>query len=256
MKCAVSDFDRTLYVNGRISDADRRAVERWQQAGNWFVIATGRNRSSLEEKLKEPRNGGIRPDALILNNGALILDGSGREWYRKALDPATAMEVLRYFERQDDAGSGISLDERKLNVVGEPGMKTTQKICDGEITLKEAENLTDILQVHHRRPDSPEEISRMCREINERFPLAAAYANVWNGDVVARGVGKAEAIRLLAEAAGPFGEILVIGDSANDLSMIREFAGAAVPGSVPEVLEAAREQVKNVAEYLESHLLM
>lgn len=254
MKCAVSDFDRTLYVDGKISVRNREAVTKWQKAGNWFVIATGRNQSSLEEKLKEPGAGGIRPDILILNNGALILDGSGRELYRKNLDAQTALSVLRYFDRQDDAGSGISLKDRKINVVREAGMRTTQKTCDGEITLKEAEELTDILQVHHRRPDSPKEIDRMCKEINRMFPSAAAYSNVWNADVVAEGVGKAEAVRILEKKAGPFEEILVIGDSANDLEMIRKYRGASVPGAVAEVSEASAEEAEDVAAYLEAHM--
>ena len=254
MKCAVSDFDRTLYVNGEISVRNREAVKKWQQAGNWFVIATGRNLSSLEEKLREPEAGGIRPDALILNNGAVILDGAGREMYKKTLDLQTALEVLRYFDCQDEAGSGISLKDRKLNVVREKGMKTTQKTGDGEITLSEAEELEEILQIHHRRPDSPEEIDRMCAEINGRFPLAAAYSNVWNADVVAEGVGKAEAVRLLEKMTGPFEEVLVIGDSANDLAMIREYSGASVPGSVPEVAEASAQEAEDVADYLNAHM--
>ena len=254
MKCAVSDFDRTLYVDGTISREDQEAVERWQQAGHWFVLATGRNESSLRERLEELGDGAICPDILILNNGALILDKAGKELYQKTLDHHTAMAVLEYFDQADEAGSGVSLRDKKLNVVREAGMKTTQKVCDGEITLREAKYLEDILQIHHRRPDNPAIIDRMCEEINEKFPDAAAYSNVWNGDVVAKGVGKAEAIHLLEKMKGPFEEILVIGDSANDLEMIRQYAGAAVSVAVREVLEVSTEIVNNVAEYLEAHL--
>ena len=47
MKCAVSDFDRTLYVERMISDEDKNAVINWQKSGNLFVIATGRNLGTL-----------------------------------------------------------------------------------------------------------------------------------------------------------------------------------------------------------------
>ena len=43
MKCAVSDFDRTLYVERMIGEEDKNAVLNWQKSGNLFVIATGRN---------------------------------------------------------------------------------------------------------------------------------------------------------------------------------------------------------------------
>lgn len=255
MKCAVSDFDRTFSMDGAVSRENREAVRRWQQAGHWFVIATGRNEASLRKKLAEdPELGEVRPDVLILNNGALILDREGRELFCRELDRETAAGVLAYFDGQDEAGSGITLRYRKLNVVRELGMATTQRPCDGEILLREAEKMEGILQVHHRRPDSTEEITRMCREINSLFPHASAYSNVRNADVVAKGVGKAQAVRFLQERFGPFEEILTIGDSANDTDMIREFQGAAVPAAVPEVRAAAAEQFPTVAAYLNSRL--
>lgn len=39
MKCAVSDFDRTLYVNGAVSERNIEAVKQWQRKGNLFFIA-------------------------------------------------------------------------------------------------------------------------------------------------------------------------------------------------------------------------
>ena len=53
MKCAVSDFDRTFYVDSRVSPRNLEAVRAWQAAGNWFVIATGRNEASLRELLDD-----------------------------------------------------------------------------------------------------------------------------------------------------------------------------------------------------------
>ena len=34
MKCAVSDFDRTLYVEQMIGEEDKNAVLNWQKSGN------------------------------------------------------------------------------------------------------------------------------------------------------------------------------------------------------------------------------
>ena len=48
MKCAVSDFDRTLYVERMISEEDKNAVLNWQKSGNLFVIATGMERFCLQ----------------------------------------------------------------------------------------------------------------------------------------------------------------------------------------------------------------
>ena len=61
MKCAVSDFDRTLYVEGRVSERNIRAVRQWQRDGNLFFIATGRNRASIEEQLEPFGQGNEKP---------------------------------------------------------------------------------------------------------------------------------------------------------------------------------------------------
>ena len=90
MKCAVSDFDRTFYVDSRVSPRNLEAVRAWQAAGNWFVIATGRNEASLRQLLDEY---GVKPDALILNNGAVILDREGRELFFKPIEKRTAEEM-------------------------------------------------------------------------------------------------------------------------------------------------------------------
>lgn len=73
MKCAVSDFDRTFSMDGAVSRENREAVRRWQQAGHWFVIATGRNEASLRKKLAEdPELGAVRPDVPGEFQGAAV----------------------------------------------------------------------------------------------------------------------------------------------------------------------------------------
>ena len=254
MKCAVSDFDGTLYVDERISRENLEAVARWQQAGNWFVIATGRNVTSIRRQLRAlPEEQRLVPDALILNNGAMIVGGDGEEIYSCPLDHETAVGVLEYLDGEDDGGSGVSLKTGKWNVVRKIWMKTNQPPCDGVITLAKAKNLPEILQIHHRK-DTEEDIIRLCGEINARFPKAIAYPNVKDGDVVARGVGKARGIEILAEKEGPFEEILVIGDSVNDLEMIQAYRGAAMESGSPAVKGAAAEIVSSVADYLNGHL--
>ena len=71
MKCAVSDFDRTLYVERMISEEDKNAVLNWQKSGNLFVIATGRNLGTIKPIFESY---GFSPDFWILNNGAMIAD--------------------------------------------------------------------------------------------------------------------------------------------------------------------------------------
>ncbi len=248
--CAVSDFDRTLYVNEKISPENIRAVRSWQNAGNWFVIATGRNESGLREKLGQYD---LRPDAFILNNGARVLLKDGTEIYCRTIDEGTAQAVMRYLYENDRDGIGVSLRDRKINILSKEGT-TTQKSCDGVMTIEEARELTAVVQLHTRRPDDVEWISRLCRDLNERFPGVTAYANVWNADIMAHGVDKAAGIAHLTEYAGDFDEVLTVGDSENDVRMIGEHKGAAMSWACENARQAASCTVESVAEYLNRHL--
>ncbi|MDR1770046.1 MAG: HAD-IIB family hydrolase [Hungatella sp.] len=245
MKCAVSDFDRTLYIDGCISPENLNAIGNWQAAGNRFVIATGRNESSVRVFLEKYS---IKPDALILNNGALLLDGAGKELYCRTIDDHTAMEVLRYLHGLGDEGSGVSMRSGKVNVLSGSGV-TTQKTCDGQLSIDQIHCLKEIVQIHRRRQDV-QWIRKLCARLNDRFPLISAYANVWNGDIVAKGVNKSAAVDWISKYWGGFDEIRVIGDSFNDLEMIKDYGGAAMRSGDLKVQEAAAMIVEDVAEYL------
>lgn len=246
VKCAVSDFDRTLYVNEQVSPRNLEAVQAWQRAGHVFVIATGRNEASVCEKLQEA---GLKPDALILNNGALILDREGNELFCKTIDQDTVKRVLTYLQRINDDGSGVSTRTRKFNVLSS-ALTTTQKQCDETLTFDQIDRLHDVVQIHRRNPGDRESIRLLCQELNQRFPELSAYANVWNADIVANGVDKSAAVRWLEQYWGGFQEIRVVGDSANDIQMIRQYHGAAMVHADEEVRREASCVVEDVAEYL------
>ncbi|HCD46296.1 MAG TPA: haloacid dehalogenase [Lachnoclostridium sp.] len=245
MKCAVSDFDRTLYIGGSISPRNLNAIDTWQAAGNRFVIATGRNESSVRVFLEKYS---LRPDALILNNGALILDGKGKELFCRTIDDQTAREVLQYLHGLGGEGSGVSMRSGKVNVLSDSGA-TTQKPCDGQLSIDQIHCLKEIVQIHRRRQDV-QWIRTLCSRLNARFPLICAYANVWNGDIVAKGVNKSAAVAWISRYWGGFDEIRVIGDSSNDLEMIKDYGGATLRSGDGEIQAAAAMIVEDVAEYL------
>ena len=130
MKCAVSDFDRTLYVNGAVSERNIEAVKQWQRKGNLFFIATGRNLASIKEQLGFFD---LEPDGLILNNGAAIMDKEGKLLLCRIIEKKTALKILRFLHELNEDGSGVSMTDKKINVLSSSGT-TTQKACDGVCT--------------------------------------------------------------------------------------------------------------------------
>ena len=248
MKCAVSDFDRTLYVEQMIGEEDKNAVLNWQKSGNLFVIATGRNLGTIKPIFESY---GFSPDFWILNNGAMIADRDGKTLFTKLIPRETALAVLRYLQSINDDGSGVSLTDRKVCLLSEKGT-STQKACDGgTITADQLESLDNIVQIHRRNLDL-KHIKELCKDIEERFPEVSAYANLWNGDIVARGVDKAVAVKWLKEHFPQIEKIRCIGDSVNDLGMVRAYQGAVPDVADPEIKKEATQIVKSVAEFLEN----
>lgn len=245
MKCAVSDFDRTLFVDRTVSERNLKAVKQWQRDGNLFFIATGRNRASIEEQL-EPFD--LKPDGLILNNGAAIMDKEGTLLFCRTIEREAALEILRFLHGLDEDGSGVSMLDKKINVLSASGT-TTQKPCAGVCTIDRIEELEPVLQIHRRREDEAY-IRRICVQINDRFSQVSAFPNVWNADIVAKGVDKAAAVRWILNRSPEIEEVRVMGDSANDVGMIREFHGAAPVWASEEVRREASGVLEDVAELL------
>ena len=67
---------------------------------------------------------------------------------------------------------------------------------------------------------------------------------------MAHGVDKAAGIAHLIGYTGDFAQILTIGDSENDVGMIRQYKGAAVDWACENARQAAAHIVSSVSEYL------
>lgn len=71
-KILISDFDYTLYDHDNPSNTAENllAVTRWRRAGNLFIVATGRNLTSLRLTFPNYRD---YVDYLVLNDGATVI---------------------------------------------------------------------------------------------------------------------------------------------------------------------------------------
>ena len=93
MKLFACDFDGTLYRNGAVADADREACQLARKRGHRFGIVTGRGAKTLQRELARFD---LPCDFSICNNGALVLDGAGRELGRTELAASLRRRLLRH----------------------------------------------------------------------------------------------------------------------------------------------------------------
>ncbi|MGN8799397.1 HAD family hydrolase [Candidatus Merdisoma sp. HCP28S3_D10] len=238
-KLLASDFDRTYYVNSQITKENIQAVRTWRQQGNLFLIATGREEIILREKLEE---WGAEADYLICNNGARIVSWDGRVLYEKTMDTAEVLQITDYLLEQYGIPVDVTCKGFRKQVITENEQEDILYHGIGETIMQEEFQRVcrDTLQVHVRFHDSNKTLEA-AEQINARYPGAEAFANENNADIVSRGLGKEEGIAILAKAIGFTGSITAIGDSYNDLGMLRRYQGCTLKGAN----EAIRREIQS-----------
>ena len=112
MKVIVSDFDGTLYKNDKIVYQDK--INKFVNTGNIFIIATGRNMTSLKKDLDKFV---LNPSFYICNDGALILDQYYNVIYRTDIDNSLIRPLYNELKNNDnilevliDTGNGYTDD--------------------------------------------------------------------------------------------------------------------------------------------------
>ena len=87
IRLIASDLDGTLYYGarevGKMTQTNRDAIARWTQAGNRFLVATGRRACTREEIMREYA---LDCDIIACNGAKVILNGE-LLWSREILPP-------------------------------------------------------------------------------------------------------------------------------------------------------------------------
>jgi len=247
IKLIALDLDNTLVTKKTdFSEADLAAIKKARDAGIYVTLASGRAYRSLKIFLDR-----LNMDTYsISTGGAIISDKNNKRVYTQFVEPKTAAEIVRfayengyyaqvyinddfYFYRQ---GRESELYEKATSVPG---------VLDESLVDQKTIETPKILFI-----DTPERIEALIPIIHERFPEVRAqrsfpeYLEINHMDC-----GKGSALKALGERLGvKREEIMAIGDSEIDVSMI-EYAGVGV------AMANAPEHIRQAADYVTSDVL-
>lgn len=256
------DLDRTLLRSDlSISPANRDALARAQRVGARVVVATGRMFRSARQAVSD-----LRTDMPIAAyNGALIRMSESRETLHSLpIDPVDGERVVRFMWDWGFVFQAYFDDELYV-----PRMTSASGGYSSKYGV-EAHLMSDIDEFA-RRPslkylviDEPGRID-LARQALERIigPNLRIMSSLPEMlEIVDSRVSKGQALRHLARHFGiDMAQTMAIGDSENDIDMLREAAiGVAVSGASSEVQLAADYIVASgdddgVAEALERFVL-
>ena len=247
------DIDGTILTREkRLTNRTRAAIEAAVDAGIAVSLVTGRPFCGIPEELLSLKGLGY----VISSNGAVTTDLKLSRILRNAnLDPETALEIISiprthalvYAVFMDGMGfSEPEPFERHLGMIDNPGLETyvrgSRRITRNlEEDIREARN-------------GVENIWFIARDRQERDALNRQICEKWNVRTVLTektdleiGCLQADKGMALSELAGLLGigkqEILAIGDSGNDIGMLRAAGTAVAMGN-------AEEGIKKIADVI------
>lgn len=267
IKVIASDMDGTLLNNNhQITERTIKAIKDAQDAGIRFVIATGR---SFEQALHVLENTGIECDYIVYS-GAEIRNANHEILQRGCMnteDCRMVYEILKEYELMylfgaEDMDYCIeSAKDRELELIHHiltfnPNM-TEEEVRASELfkfflsktkVVSDFEELVetgvDIVKIFAASDDI-----NMLKEINERLSenanlaIASSFDN--NIEITDIKAQKGIALKYYIESLGyTMDEVMVLGDSMNDYSMLSMDFGATV------AMENGAEKIKETAKYI------
>lgn len=244
IKLIVSDLDDTLLNDSlEISEANKQAINHVKKMGIKFTIATGRMFSSVLPYAKE-----LEIDLpLITYQGALIKNpDTGTVVSHRPIPLAIAKEIADESEElgyhlnayQDD---GLLVKELTPEAVYYQSVAQVPMKVVGSLADYLTKGPTKLLVINDEEKLIPL-LDKWQHEFGQELYLTRSKPNFL--EIMAKEADKGSGIKLLADSLGiDKEEIMVIGDSYNDLEMF-DYSGISV------AMGNARHEIKERARYV------
>ncbi|MCL2099757.1 MAG: Cof-type HAD-IIB family hydrolase [Oscillospiraceae bacterium] len=249
MKIIASDYDGTLRRGSEIDPKDRAAVKKWREAGNLFGIVTGRDAPFIKNFINEDK---LDIDFLIIYNGVNIYE------FKNDNEPQLVKQLTGKTER---------LYEMLPLIVKKPGdyadfvtPDAIYRVSYNDEPLKEEswvrgealKTVKEFIQIYSLYKTETEALETAA-ELGGKFggEISPLVNGSWLNAAPA-GVNKASGVYEYAKLKSAAKEnIFTVGDSYNDLDMIREFNGFTLNNGAAALKETARAVFGGVYEMVD-----
>ena len=265
-KLFISDYDGTLGVapQNTIDNETLEAINKFIQKGGVFVVCSGRETSSITRILKENNLKGL----VASFQGARISDiESGEYLFNGGLDSQTAVQLL---DDLKDSGltalayteHGFFYDERTPYIEGYEKAVRLQ----GETT-----NVKERIQKENKNASKlcwlgdDNVVNQCAQKMNDKYQSLGVKFNSGAKfllEAINSNCGKGQAVKFIANYYNiPLSEVITVGDSTNDIDLIKgEWHGVSVGDGRDELKAVAKEitvpfEQKPVKTLLEKYCL-
>lgn len=246
-----SDFDNTIcfWSNvGWILDEDREAIRRFREAGNKFVIVSGRSYRSAMDVFDEMNFHDM--DFYMLMSGSYAEYPDKTLIYDKRIDMKLLPEMAEFFREKKTRYLCLDIGRESFNVdIGGDLVPEFTNPITIEEALERYPDFTSINVGYHTR----EEACEVAEELSERFGhIITPLPNNRAIDMPPAGVNKATAVEYAAKMYGiERDRIYTAGDNFNDIQMLEAFHGNALANGPEPVHGHAERVVRNISEVID-----
>lgn len=259
-KLMITDYDGTLGNINDISQENLMAIEKFLKAGGKFVICTGRSYKGIEHVCKQYNLKG----AVICFQGAVICDiESGDIIYDGDCDKKSILHIKKELENLNLA-TGVYLDNY-LHYDNEenPYLAYYRKVV-GAKSIK-VDNLNEFV-------NNTELKIRKLIAVGDKDSITNAQKTLskeYNGELIVNTSAdnlleavnplnsKGESVKRIAKYFDiPLSQVITVGDSLNDIELIKgEWHGVAVGNAVEELKKIADEIAPPFCEHPIKYLI-
>ena len=223
MKILISDFDKTFYTENY--DNNIKLINEFVNAGNKFVIATGRPLYFLEPSI-EGKN--INYYNLICSDGTVVFDKNNKILFQEVIKRETIQTLIEKIRNNPH------ISDYYLNTAYE-NTKDINVIANG------------FLGVPIDRDESQKFIDKLS-EIDEN--IKGYLSHKWI-NIISKNASKSSAIKKLIEINNwNYEDIYVAGDYYNDIEMNKDYQSFCFDFSPEELKKVSNYVVKDFSDIL------
>ncbi|WZY00058.1 Cof-type HAD-IIB family hydrolase [Bacillus sp. FSL W7-1360] len=218
------DMDGTLLNReGKVSEGNKAAITEMVALGVTLVISTGR---CYPECTEHTDGLNLREDFFFVNvNGSEIRDKTGQLLYRSVLDQEVVDHIYDLHAKHEARIWGM----------------TTARNFSG--ALPDRDEAHEWMKFGFDTEDDDVRES-LKAALEEKGLTEITNSSPYNIEVNALGINKAAAIKQLGEKLGiTMNEVMAIGDSLNDIAMIREAGVGVAMGNAQDVVKQAADWI-------------
>lgn len=238
----VSDYDGTLYIDEEVTDEVLESIHQFKKEGNYFGISTGRNIYSIQAEIDKFK---IPVDFIIGNNGGVVLNGDGEEIYTSTITTEIAEAMTSVLEEYDIIFYGVS-DGYHLARIYREGEEVTRSEDPEEFKLI-LKNGPCGFYMKMAHEDDAIHLANRINELYSDYDIVA-FANDDYVDIGKKGVDKATGIQTVVDYYQWDASVITIGDSYNDIPMLREFYSYGMTHGVEAIRKHANHLVDTVSD--------